>query len=297
MNDAIALDTPTGGEAGRGFSISAAWPRRIGLALAAAGLWQAAVYIREVQPYRPASGFGYLLGLIGGSLMALLLLYSVRKRFRSLAILGALKHWFKFHMLAGVLGPSCVILHSTFHVGSFNAAIALGSMLLVVASGLVGRFLYRKVHNGLYGSRANLKDIQSHLKQQMEALSELLARHPQIGEEVARFMGLLERKPGSRLAAIREFVVLGIRRRQAGARIQKIIRHIAVNSHGTLHSVDRNELQRLAATLDGALAEAQLGAQFYGYERLFSLWHAVHIPFLWMLLITSIAHVVAVHAY
>jgi hypothetical protein len=33
------------------------------------------------------------------------------------------------------------------------------------------------------------------------------------------------------------------------------------------------------------------------YERLFSLWHVLHLPLIVLLIITAIVHVVAVHLY
>ena len=38
-------------------------------------------------------------------------------------------------------------------------------------------------------------------------------------------------------------------------------------------------------------------AQFTAYERLFALWHVAHVPFVYLLVISAVAHVVAVHAY
>jgi hypothetical protein len=38
-------------------------------------------------------------------------------------------------------------------------------------------------------------------------------------------------------------------------------------------------------------------AQYTAYERLFSFWHLAHIPFVYLLVISAIVHVVAVHAY
>jgi hypothetical protein len=38
-------------------------------------------------------------------------------------------------------------------------------------------------------------------------------------------------------------------------------------------------------------------AQFTAYERLFSLWHVAHIPFVYLLIISSLVHVYAVHVY
>jgi hypothetical protein len=45
------------------------------------------------------------------------------------------------------------------------------------------------------------------------------------------------------------------------------------------------------------LANVVRVAQFSAYERLFALWHVVHVPFIYMLVISSVVHVIAVHAY
>jgi hypothetical protein len=62
--------------------------------------------------------------------------------------------------------------------------------------------------------------------------------------------------------------------------------------HGKLADLDE-----LLLNIDATLRAAQTTAQFSTYERLFSQWHTVHIPFLFMLLLTALVHVVAVHAY
>jgi hypothetical protein len=38
-------------------------------------------------------------------------------------------------------------------------------------------------------------------------------------------------------------------------------------------------------------------AQFKVFERIFALWHVIHIPLVYMLVATAIWHVVAVHMY
>ncbi len=38
-------------------------------------------------------------------------------------------------------------------------------------------------------------------------------------------------------------------------------------------------------------------SQLAVWERLFSLWHVVHIPFIYLLVLSGIVHVVAVHMY
>jgi hypothetical protein len=38
-------------------------------------------------------------------------------------------------------------------------------------------------------------------------------------------------------------------------------------------------------------------AQFSFYERVFTLWHLLHLPLFWLLVIAGVVHVVAVHLY
>ena len=38
-------------------------------------------------------------------------------------------------------------------------------------------------------------------------------------------------------------------------------------------------------------------AQFSFYERLFALWHVLHLPIFLMMVLSAIAHVLAVHMY
>ena len=55
------------------------------------------------------SGIGYWLGIIGGSLMLLLLVYPLRKRFRLWAAIGSVKAWFRIHMILGLSGPAMAV--------------------------------------------------------------------------------------------------------------------------------------------------------------------------------------------
>lgn len=113
--------------------------------------------------YKSGDGIGYNLGLAGGLMMLTLLLYSFRKHIKFMQKLGKLKHWFKLHMILGVLGPTLVLFHTTFKTGSINASVALYCMLLVAGSGLIGRFVYTRIHKGLYGRRSSLKDAHQEL--------------------------------------------------------------------------------------------------------------------------------------
>lgn len=107
------------------------------------------------------SGIGYWFGIIGGSMMLVLLIYPLRKRFRRWAVIGSVKSWFRIHMILGVAGPVIIIFHSGFKLGSFNSSVAFFCMLTVAISGLVGRKLYEGIHHGLYGSKVRFEEFYS----------------------------------------------------------------------------------------------------------------------------------------
>jgi hypothetical protein len=63
----------------------------------------------------------------------------------------------------------------------------------------------------------------------------------------------------------------------------------------------RGQLQRrhaqARATTRSYLRSVLRVAQFSAYERVFALWHVLHVPFVYLLLLTAGFHVFAVHAY
>lgn len=254
----------------------------------AAAVIAAAAAVFERPPYRPGSAIGYALGLAGGVLMLMLLLYPLRKHAGFMQDWGRLKYWFRAHMVGGILGPLLILFHSTFRIGSFNAGVALGCMLLVVASGLVGRFLYRRVHHGLHGRRATLREAQQALQADLAAVEVALHAVPRLRQEVQRFVALAGTEPPDWPGRAAHFAALGWSRARSWRHIRRLVGH----SPGSPEHPDS-----LLQVIDRALRAAQQAAQFSAYERLFALWHNVHIPFLCMLVITAIIHVVAVHAY
>jgi hypothetical protein len=63
-------------------------------------------------------------------------------------------------------------------------------------------------------------------------------------------------------------------------------------------ATERRRLTRAARSyIDRRLAATKRVAEFAGYERLFSLWHALHVPLIFMLIIAAVIHVIAVNIY
>lgn len=248
--------------------------------------------------YTPASGIGYAFGLVGGIMMLALLAYPLRKRLRFMSDWGPPKYWFRLHMVFGVLGPLLVVLHVDFHVGSLNAAVALFCMLLVAASGLVGRFLYRHIHHGLYGSEATLAELQAEFDRAQANVYQIPDLAARI-EPRLRAFALAATKPlDGRLARTWRFLTLEYQAQRTLRACKKELREI-LRQHAALMSREQLQRHRRSARvlILRYLEQAQRVAQFRAYVRLFSLWHVLHVPLVYLLAISAAIHVLAVHMY
>lgn len=246
------------------------------------------------------SGDGYLLGIVGGTLMLLLLLYPLRKKARFMRGMGAIKHWFRAHMVFGVLGPVCVLFHANFQLGSVNSNFALACMLLVAGSGLVGRYFYTKIHYGLYGRRVTLEKLHSDAAVLKEKLAESVISTPQVMEPLnSQEAKALATSQGVLESAFR-LLTLGIRIRWSQLVIRRRIeRFLKAEAHRRGWSAAQLRIRRNAADrfVTAHLAAVRRVAEFSFYERLFSLWHLLHLPLFLMMVAAGVIHVIAVHMY
>jgi hypothetical protein len=245
----------------------------------------------------PQTGVGYALGILGGSAMLLLLVYPARKRVRALAFLGTTKNWFQAHMVLGVVGPVLVLFHSNFSLGATNSNVALACMLVVSGSGLFGRYFYTRIHHGLHGRRASLAELKDYAEKlrwvtaSVEFLPDLVTRIE--AEEqalVARCerLPLLLRPPACAIGA-------ALARRRLRRHVRQSLEVPGSASPGPVRK--RGLLETAASYIDDRLSATRRVVEFSSFERLFSLWHALHLPLFVMLLIAGVVHVVAVHVY
>ena len=70
-------------------------------------------------------------------------LYSIRK-LRTDARWGSMARWLRFHMVTGLVGPYMVLLHTAMRFQGL-AGLAMLLTVVVVVSGLVGRYIYTAV--------------------------------------------------------------------------------------------------------------------------------------------------------
>jgi hypothetical protein len=271
-----------------------------GYAAAAVAIVLGWIVTREYQLVDPLRGLGYWLGIVGASLMAVLLLYPVRKRVRFLRILGATRHWFRMHMFFGVLGPVLILYHSNFQFGSLNSNVALICTLLVAGSGLIGRYLHSKIYADLEGHRKSLEELANRAGLTAEQASRTAKLAPHLIERLIRFDEYVMTPPTGFLSCLVLPFKLAVMTRIGLIRLvwfaRRDIRREAAKA-GISGTQCRNVERAIRRMLATHLKRVRRVAEFHSYERLFSLWHVFHLPFFYILVVTALVHVLAVHMY
>lgn len=265
-----------------------------------AGLVALAWLISRTGLFEPGSDVSYWLAVCGGSMMLALLLYPARKYLRPLHRLGPLKWWFRMHLVFGIGGPWLIAVHSAFRVGSLNAGVALFSMVTVVASGIVGRFLYLHVHRGLHGEMTSLHELRSRAGMVEADARSRLAFAPAVEVRLRAFEQRELAADASLATHLRQVAWLPLQqrrtRRACAEELEPALLDLARRGGWTQEETARH--RRLAHKLVRHYLEAVVRvAQYTAFERLFALWHVAHLPFVVLLAVSAIVHVVAVHAY
>lgn len=212
--------------------------------------------------YSADHGIGYAFGIAGLGLMGLLLLYPLRKHWKPMSGLMPVRYWFRMHMVFGILGPVLILFHADFHQGSTNSSVALYSMLLVAASGLVGRYVYTQIHRGLYGEAIRYRDLEK--AYESAGADESIV----VDAEIVGIKAVLDSNASSMWRLILSMSVL---RRRSG----------------------KESSRRNRDALDMLVRMARLRI----FKKLFSYWHFFHMPIFFMMLITAAVHIIAVHMY
>jgi len=239
-------------------------------------------------------------GVIGGSLMLLLLVYSLRKRWSWLAFLGSTPSWFRFHMVLGIVGPLCILYHANFSTGATNSNVALFAMLTVAGSGFIGRYFYAHVHYGLYGRKLELSDVRAGAEK-LRSLSGNMSFLPElVGRIEVSEQRLLDAGPHLALLGFAKPLVVALATVRERWRLHRYLRHAlkaGARADRVLAAEQRRLMRAARSYIDRRLAATKRVAEFAGYERLFSLWHALHIPLIFMLIIAAVIHVIAINVY
>ena len=236
-------------------------------------------YLPEHHLLRPSGPVGLTLGVAGVISMLMTLPYAVRKRWKRMARLGAVKHWLEVHIFFGIVGPVLITLHTSFR---FNGLISVGYwlMMTVWASGFVGRYLYVRIPKTIRGVELSYAQVGEHVTQLQQQLQSASLPAP-VRRELEAFDRAVtptaDRAPG---ALDLFFGELRVR-----ARLALLRRHLRAEG------VDIAALARLVHLAAERATLARRMAHLKRTRHLFELWHVFHRPLVFGLFAIVVVHV------
>jgi thioredoxin reductase/ferredoxin len=94
---------------------------------------------------KPAGPWGHGVGVVATAFMLSNFLYAARKRWDSLRRVGRLRAWLHFHVFVGFMSSPVIAFHAAFQSRNLLASGTAVALLIVVVTGIVGRFIYGMV--------------------------------------------------------------------------------------------------------------------------------------------------------
>ncbi len=236
---------------------------------------------------RPSGYLGQTAGILALLIFLFLWLYPLRKKARWLAWTGAVSRWLDVHVTLALMLPFLAALHASWR---FDGLIGLGfwSMMVVWASGIVGRYLYVHIPRGAAGLELTADEIAVERHQLLLDVA-TAARLP-----LPQVESLLRTDPTPTeglgvLGTLRQMVRDERNRwRQLGG-----LRRAAARTGSQL---DRAALRRIMRLARRQVTLTQQARLLTATRRVFRLWHLAHRPFAIAALVAVLAHVAVVVA-
>jgi hypothetical protein len=234
---------------------------------------------------KPSGLFGHGLGIFGTLLILIGVFgYMARKRFRSLARWGVLKYWLEFHIFLCTLGPVMVLFHTAFKFGGI-VSIAFWSMVAVMLSGVIGRFIYNQIPRTIQGRELSLSEI----RQMKDSLQQELEQIWPDG--VPEYVKSWFQSPDQRKSH-----TPGLK----GFFSQYLSEFSIVRDLGKKLRAERLPDVKIRQVLSLVKREQAVGRKIENLQlmqQLFRYWHVAHLPFAVIMLIIMVIHVAITLAF
>lgn len=237
---------------------------------------------------KPSGMWGHGFGIIGTIMMILgVTVYMIRKRARKLFNLGYLKHWLELHIFLCTVGPILVLFHTAFKFGGI-VSVSFWSMVLVVLSGVAGRFIYIQIPRTIQGREIDINDLIS----MREELAEKLKQEMLFDVRLLDRLNILASPDRYKNLSIWEFMILYVKDFfSIRLFLSKLNKNLSVANFTKF---------RKKEIINKAQAEIILSRRLgmlHSMRNLFKYWHIAHLPFAIAMFVIMIVHVIVTIAF
>jgi hypothetical protein len=228
---------------------------------------------------KPGGTMGHTFGVIGASLMTVMHVYTLRKRLPILRRVGRLAAWLDFHIYCGIIGPLLIVLHSSLKVKGL-VSVSFWSMVAVVLSGFLGRFLYVQVPRRRSGDQLTLDEVEALAQTQVAELTDVYGLS---SEDVQHLDQMAAQGTSTRSSLLGLFWRLPLDQIRVRWRLRGFWRRLGPVPKESIRQMHRLTLERaqLRQRIE-VLAKLQ---------ELFHYWHVFHKPFAIIMYIFMVVHI------
>lgn len=233
------------------------------------------------QLLKPGGLWGHGLGILGSSMVLLLFLYSARKRNLFGLRFGKIKNWLNIHIFFGIMGPVFINLHTSFKFGGI-VAVSYYSMMAVMLSGFLGRFLYVQIPRKLSGEELTL----SEMKAISEKMTNVLIKKYHLEKST---LSKIESVAGTRnnlggFSAIQAIIINNLSRYFKIRSLQKEI-------HRQYPKLPAAELHRVISIISQQSLLLRKISFLKVVQPMLHYWHVIHKPFAYVMVIIMFIHI------
>lgn len=214
--------------------------------------------------FKPSGLLGLDLGIYGTILITFgVFIYIARKRYNFLERFIRLKYLLEFHIFLCTLGPIMILFHTAFKFGGI-VSIAFWSMVAVVLSGVVGRYIYIQIPRTIEGRELTLNEI----KDSKTKLTKVLEEKFELSQNFITSIFENKNNYGTSIK-LRAAIKKGLKNAGVNTSDRKIIMKIIKEERALSKKITRLEMMK----------------------KLFKYWHVIHMPFAIIMLIIVIIHI------
>jgi Fe-S-cluster-containing hydrogenase component 2 len=230
--------------------------------------------------YLAGSELALLCGYLGTGLMLISMTYPLRRRLRFFMTVANNKYWLDLHLMTGTMGPAFILLHSAFRLDTW-VSIAFGSMVMVVVSGFLGRYLYTLVPSMVYGHE--IEELA--LRGRIAAISTTVPEVESVARAAIRADQLQSRRTGQSTSLLGLLFWLVA---------EKIIRLFRTRSrYRQLRRLCSRRSAREVAQVIARIGQISRRAELAPRARLLlKSWKYLHVPFTVLMAVTTVIHIV-----
>jgi hypothetical protein len=229
---------------------------------------------------KPSGPLGHGLGIVGTLLILIgVFTYIGRKKKKFLPRVGVLKYWLEFHIFLCSIGPLLILFHTAFKFGGI-VSISFWSMVAVVLSGVIGRFIYIQIPRTIQGRELSLVEIKD-MKDNMS-----LGLKTKYGLEDTIYETLLTATQRKFEFADEGFISRMFGRIQYNKEVKAGVNTILKQTD--LTAKDKRGVMKLVnyeMTMNARINRLQT------MQTLFKYWHVAHLPFALIMLVIMVIHV------